>query len=219
MAIAVGIIEDDPVVSKYIATLISTTPLCELAGVAANKAHAYGLIAQNCADIYLVDIGLPDVNGIDLIKKIKQECSNAHVMVLTSFGDMRHVLQSIEVGATGYLLKDDRPDELIGRLVSLYNGNSPVSPGVAKHLIKKITNTDQQDVDRPDPDAILKFGLSKREVQVLAELRSPNPVKLIADRLNISYFTVNQHVRRVYRKLGVNSRTAALDKAFEYGLF
>ena len=218
MAISVAVIEDDPVVSKYLATMISSSPLCELAGAAANKTQAYELIARNAADIYLVDIGLPDVSGIDLMKKIKLECLDSHVMVLTSLGDMRHVLHSIEAGAAGYLLKDDQPDELVAKLVSLYNGNSPVSPGVAKLLIKKIANAESQEASGPNPQAVLKFGLSKREVQVLQELRSPNPVKLIADRLNISYFTVNQHVRQVYRKLEVNSRTAALDKAIENGL-
>jgi len=218
MAISVGIIEDDPVVSKYLASLVSASPLCRLAGAAANKSQAYELIGSNSADIYLVDIGLPDISGIDLMKKIKKECADAHVMVLTSLGDMRHVLSSTEAGASGYLLKDDQPDELIGKLVSLYNGNSPVSPGVAKYLIRKLASAAKEEVVQPDPVAIFKFGLSKREMQVLYELRTSDPVKLIASKLNISYFTVNQHVRSVYKKLGVNSRTEAISKASENDL-
>jgi DNA-binding NarL/FixJ family response regulator len=218
LAISVVIIEDDPIVLSYLSVLINDSPLCELVGTASNNAQAEKLIAAN-ADVYLVDIGLPDVSGIDLMRQIKSKCPNAFVMVLTSLADMRHVMQSIEAGASGYLLKDDQPEELIGKLVSLYNGNSPLSPSVAKLLIKKITESNQQEPAGPNYEMLEKLGLSRREYEVLLELRSPMPVKLIAEKLNISYFTVNQHVRRIYQKLKVGTRSGALSKATEYGLF
>jgi DNA-binding NarL/FixJ family response regulator len=218
MAISVVIIEDDPIVSNYLSALIKNSPLCNFVGAASNNEQAQKLIAEN-ADVYLVDIGLPDVSGIDLMRQIKGKCVNAAVMVLTSLADTRHVMQSIEAGASGYLLKDDQPEELIEKLVSLYNGNSPLSPSVAKLLIKKITETTRQEPAGPNYEMVEKLGLSRREYEVLIELRSPMPVKLIAEKLNISYFTVNQHVRRVYQKLKVGTRSGALSKATEYGLF
>ncbi|WP_310614103.1 response regulator transcription factor [Limnohabitans sp.] len=218
MAISVVIIEDDPIVSNYLSALIRNSPLCNLVGAACNNEQAQKLIAED-ADVYLVDIGLPDVSGIDLMRQIKGKCVNASVMVLTSLADMRHVMQSIEAGASGYLLKDDQPEELIEKLVSLYNGNSPLSPSVAKLLIKKITETPQQQPVGPNYEMVEKLGLSRREYEVLIELRSPMPVKLIAEKLNISYFTVNQHVRRIYQKLKVGTRSGALSKATEHGLF
>ncbi|WP_310643419.1 response regulator transcription factor [Limnohabitans sp.] len=218
MAISVVIIEDDPIVSNYLSALIRNSPLCNLVGAACNNEQAQKLIAED-ADVYLVDIGLPDVSGIDLMRQIKGKCVNASVMVLTSLADMRHVMQSIEAGASGYLLKDDQPEGLIEKLVSLYNGNSPLSPSVAKLLIKKITETPQQQPVGPNYEMVEKLGLSRREYEVLIELRSPMPVKLIAEKLNISYFTVNQHVRRIYQKLKVGTRSGALSKATEHGLF
>ena len=218
MAISVVIIEDDPIVLNYLAILIKNSPMCDLLGTASNNAQAQKLISEN-ADVYLVDIGLPDVSGIDLMRQIKSKCANAFVMVLTSLADMRHVMQSIEAGASGYLLKDDQPEELIDKLISLYNGNSPISPSVAKLLIKKITESTQQEPAGPNYEMLEKLGLSRREYEVLLELRSPMPVKLIAEKLNISYFTVTQHVRRIYQKLKVGTRSGALSKATEYGLF
>lgn len=218
MAISVVIIEDDPIVLNYLAILIKNSPMCDLLGTASNNAQAQKLISEN-ADVYLVDIGLPDVSGIDLMREIKSKCSNAFVMVLTSLADMRHVMQSIEAGASGYLLKDDQPEELINKIVSLYNGNSPLSPSVAKLLIKKITESAYQEPTGPNYEMLKKVGLSRREYEVLQELRSPLPIKLIAEKLNISYFTVNQHVRRIYQKLEVGTRSGALSKATQYGLF
>ncbi len=218
MTISVAIIEDDPIVLSYLSLLIKSSTLCDLVGTASNNEQAQKLIAEN-ADVYLVDIGLPDISGIDLMRQIKSECLNSLIMVLTSLADMRHVMQSIEAGASGYLLKDDQPEELIDKLVSLYNGNSPLSPSVAKLLIKKITESTQQEPSGPNYEMLEKLGLSRREYEVLLELRTPMPVKLIAEKLNISYFTVNQHVRRIYQKLKVGTRSGALSKATEYGLF
>lgn len=218
MAISVAIIEDDPIVSNYLSTLISNSPLCRLVGTAANNAQAQ-LLMDKVVDVFLVDIGLPDVSGIELMKQIKEKRQDAAVMVLTSLADMRHVMQSIEAGASGYLLKDDQPEELIGKLVSLYNGNSPLSPSVAKLLIKKITESSEPSSAGPNLEMLEQLGLSRREYEVLLELRSPMPVKQIAEKLNISYFTVNQHVRRIYQKLKVGTRSGALSKAAEHGLF
>lgn len=218
MAISIAIIEDDPIVSNYLTVLIKNSPLCDLVGTASNNEQAQHLMSEN-VDVFLVDIGLPDVSGIDLMRQIKHKFPNAYVMVLTSLADTRHVMQSIEAGASGYLLKDDQPEELIGKLVSLYNGNSPLSPSVAKLLIKKITESTQQIPAGPNHEVLKKLGLSRREYEVLLELRSPMPVKLIAEKLHISYFTVTQHVRRIYQKLKVSTRSGALSKAAEYGLF
>jgi len=220
MAISVAIIEDDPVVSRYLSNMILGSPLCQLAGVAANKNQAETIIAANTADIYLVDLGLPDVSGIDLMRQIRISCPAAKSMVLSSLGDMRHVMQSIEAGASGYLLKDDQPDELIAKLISLHNGNAPISAGVAKFLFQKISQAQQAPdaAHTPNPDSVHFFSLTSRELEVLSELRFPKPAKQIAHQLNISYFTVNQHIRHIYRKLGVATRTAALDKAMAHGL-
>lgn len=218
MSISVAIIEDDPTVLRYVAALVGNSPLCKLAGVASHNAQAQELIAGG-ADVFVVDIGLPDVSGIELIRQIKAQHPGAAIMMLTSLADMRHVMQSIEAGASGYLLKDDHPEELVSKLISLYNGNSPLSPSVAKLLIKKITEPGEKASGKLNLQLIEEFGLSRREMEVLQELRTPLPVKQIAAKLNISYFTATQHVRRIYKKLNVNTRAGALNKATEHGFF
>ena len=134
-------------------------------------------------------------------------------MVLTSLGDMRHVMESIRAGAAGYLLKDDDSSELISKLVSLHNGNSPVSARVAKILIDKITESDKVEPSKPNTVAIEYFKLTQRELEILKELNTSKPVKNIASDLFVSYFTVTQHIRSIYRKLDVASRAGALNKA------
>lgn len=218
MSIAVAIIEDDPVVMRYLSGLIAGSTLCRLVGLASNKGEAESLVASNMADIYLVDLGLPDINGIEIIKSISKQCPDAKVMVLTALGDMRHVMQSIQAGASGYLLKDDQPEELISKLVSLHNGNSPLSARVAKILIEKIVVADKAEESTSNAQAIERFALTDRELQVLKKLSSPDSAKVIANDLNISYFTVTQHIRNIYRKLDTSSRSGALSKARAHGI-
>lgn len=99
MAISIAIIEDDPIVSNYLTVLIKNSPLCDLVGTASNNEQAQHLMSEN-VDVFLVDIGLPDVSGIDLMRQIKHKFPNAYVMVLTSLADTRHVMQSIEAASS-----------------------------------------------------------------------------------------------------------------------
>ncbi len=219
MSISVAIIEDDPLVSQHVSDLILRSVHCTLAGTARNKSEAMALIADDQADVYLVDLGLPDVDGVDLIANIKSNCPNAQSMVLSTFGDAKHISRSLKAGATGYLLKDERGPTLIDKIVALHNGYSPVSPQVAKVLVQGMAGQPidtRNDADRAE--ALARFRLVPREIEVLGLLAEGLPIVTIADRLSISTHTVNQHLRGVYRKLSVRSRAMAVHVARAQGL-
>jgi DNA-binding NarL/FixJ family response regulator len=108
----------------------------KLVGVAANKREAQALIEKENFDVMLIDLGLPDGNGIELIRQVSAKKPDADIMVVTVFGDEQHVVSSIEAGATGYILKDSTPADVISCIRLLRAGGSPVSPVVARSVLR-----------------------------------------------------------------------------------
>lgn len=219
MSIAVAIIEDDPFIRKSLCDVINTSTLCAIVGTAGHRSEAMALIAENKADVYVVDLGLPDVDGIELLSLIKANCLNARSMVLSTLGDPKHVNLAIKAGASGYLLKDTKGADLVEKIVNLYNGASPVSPQVAAVLFKRIASEgDPRQILAERDESIARYQLAPREVEVLDCLTEGQPIQLIADQLGISTHTVNQHLRNIYRKLDVRSRAMAVSVALQNGL-
>lgn len=219
LSILVSIIEDEPSVRNHLADTVSGSSLCRLAGTASNRAEAMTLFDQNITDVYLVDLGLPDVDGVDLISHIKTHCQGAQSMVLSNFGDAKHVGRSIRAGATGYLLKEEPVSSIIDRIVALHNGVSPLSPRVAKVLVQQINGSQaatQKGTLRKN--AMVQFQMSTREVDVLRQLAAGMSIVQIGAMLEISTHTVNQHLRSLYRKLSVHSRSMAVHVARQNGL-
>jgi DNA-binding NarL/FixJ family response regulator len=219
MSIAVSIIEDDHSVREHLMKTIRDSPLCVLAGTARNRSEAMSLIESNATDVYLVDLGLPDVDGVDIIASIKKSCEDAQSLVLSAFGDARHISRSIRAGAMGYLLKDEKNNTLIEKIVALHNGLSPVSPSITKVLFQQISSgkaSQYNEVVRQE--AIARTGLGGREAEVLDLLAAGLSIIHMADKLFISTHTVNQHLRSIYRKLGVRSRSMAVHTARQNGL-
>lgn len=219
MAILVAIIEDDNIVRHHLAKVINESSSCELSGIASNWLTALQLINEKETDVFLIDLGLPDCDGIELIKIITNKYPNSQSMVLSAMGDVKHILKSFEAGATGYLLKNEHHDNLIEKIIQLHNGTSPVSASVARILIQKIIITSS-----PQKSDILKelnetYDLSRREIDIFLALDSNMQVKDIARHFNISKHTTNHHLRNIYKKLGVNSRMAAINEIKKYGKY
>src|ERR1043165_7086519 len=121
MSIAVVIIEDDPAVMKRLVDVISNSSFCEVVGVARNRGEATAAILANRADLYRIDLGLPDADGVELIQLVRERCPESRSMVLSTFGDSKHVMRSLRAGARGYLLKDEIQPSLVEKLVSAHN--------------------------------------------------------------------------------------------------
>lgn len=214
MTLSVSIIEDDAQIRAHLVQLIDASNRCNLIGSAGDGAEARTLISQNKTDVYIVDLGLPDVDGVDLIALIKSSCPTARSLVLSTFGDTKHINRSIRAGASGYLLKDESNSALIDKIITLHNGESPVSASLVKLLFQQIVF---QDEGKESTKSFSKFAFAPRELEVMHFLILGLSILKIGDKLCISSHTVNQHLRSIYRKLDVHSRAMAVNVAIQNG--
>ncbi|HJV53046.1 MAG TPA: response regulator transcription factor [Noviherbaspirillum sp.] len=219
---SVAIIEDNPEFLARFCEIIHTRPGLEMAGTAATGAQGLALIDNVPADVYLVDLGLPDMSGIEVIQHAVKTHPCCDVMVITVFGDDAHVIASIEAGATGYLLKDSSPEEIADRIRELRDGGAPISPIIARKILQKFQRTGAlpapaaQPADTAAEDA--EEALTEREVQVLRTLAKGLSYREIGELHFISANTVAGHVKSIYRKLAVHSRGEAVYEATRLGL-
>jgi len=209
MTMSVLIVEDDARFRDAFARAINLADDMTLLGSAPNYASGLALLSR-APDVLLVDLQLPDGNGIDLIREAAQRIPDCDVMVVTIFGDERHVLDSIEAGATGYLLKDMSPTELVEQIRVLHTGGSPISPIIARQLLTRFSTprTPQTPVEA---EAI--SPLSEQEIKVLTLSAKGFSYDEIAALMQVSRHTVQTYVKRSYRKLQVNSKVDALSEA------
>ncbi len=205
------IVEDESVTQDVLARVVENQPQLKLLAAVPNVAAAEAML-EHKPDIILVDIGLPDGNGIDLIRQIKQQHPEGAVMVVSGFGDEEHVLEAIEAGATGYILKDDSLAKVGPHILQLIKGESPISPGIARYLLKRFQTPHQQVTDDPQP------SLTERENDVLTLIAKGYGRQEVAENLGVSQHTVTTHIKHIYRKLSVHSRTEAVFEAYQMGL-
>lgn len=207
MSMSVLIVEDDARFREAFAHAIELAGDMELIGSAPDYASGLALLGK-APDVLLVDLQLPDGNGIDLIREAVRRIPDCDVMVVTIFGDERHVLDSIEAGATGYLLKDLPPGELVEQIRVLHAGGSPVSPIIARQLLTRFAASAEP--RSPGAESPL---LSEQETRVLTLSAKGFSYDEIATLMQVSRHTVQTYVKRSYRKLQVNSKVEALDEA------
>jgi DNA-binding NarL/FixJ family response regulator len=211
------IIEDDARFREAFAAAIACAPDMHLAGAASDFSQGLALLGLQ-PDVMLVDLQLPDGNGMDLIREAAERLPHCDVMVVTIFGDEQHVLSSIEAGATGYLLKDLPPDQLVEQIRVLHAGGSPISPIIARQLLNRFAapagavGGAAVTVAKPQGSEGSP-SLSERESNVLALTAKGYSYDEIAQLLNVSRHTVQTYVKRIYRKLQVNSKIEALSEA------
>lgn len=155
----------------------------------------------------IVDLGLPDGDGAELIREARRAHLTLEAMVVTVFGDEAHVMRSIEAGATGYLLKDSLPQDFIATIRLLRSGGSPIHPTVARRVLKRFGSVSRR---RAEPSG---GALSEREREVLQLVAKGYRVPEIAELLAISQHTVCSHVKHIYAKLKVGTRGEAVYEA------
>ncbi|HYB52001.1 MAG TPA: response regulator transcription factor [Burkholderiaceae bacterium] len=222
--ISIIIVEDEPEFRRRFAQIIDSEPTMRLVGVAANKREAQALIDREDFDVMLIDLGLPDGSGIDLIRSVSQRKPDVDIMVVTVFGDEQHVVSSIEAGATGYILKDSTPADVISCIRLLRAGGSPVSPVVARSVLRAIRSRMGGGAAAGGPTAPARTPsaennpLSARETEILQLLAKGMSFNEIGEILGISPHTVTAHIKKIYRKLAVHSRGEAVYEASQMGL-
>jgi DNA-binding NarL/FixJ family response regulator len=157
-------------------------------------------------DLVLMDIGLPGMNGIEGIRRIKAIAPSTEVVVLTVFDDNENVVHAIAAGAVGYLHKSSSMETIVESLKSILVGGAPINPHIARKVLELFASS-----SLPKED----YGLTRREKQILSLLIEDIPLKQVADRLSVSIHTVNMHLRNTYGKLQVQSRSGAVAKALK----
>ncbi len=212
METRVAIIEDDPAMRDLLSNAVESCEDMMLTGSADNFAVASGMIEAGGYDVLLCDLGLPDGNGVDLIRQEALTARDTDILVITVFANQNKVLDAVRAGARGYMLKDERIEDCMEAIRNIRRGGSPISPIIARQLLGQIKPEPTND---PLPMA---SPLSDREYEVLNLLARGFSNAECADILTVSPNTIGTHVKNIYRKLEVNSRAEALFEASSQGL-
>lgn len=211
MAIRILIADDHHVVRRGLVFFLKTQPEIEIIGEARDGKEALEMTINLLPDVVLMDLEMPNMNGIEATREIKKRCPNIKIMMLTSFSDQDHVIPAIEAGASGYQLKDIEPDELVQAIIHLKNGENQLHPKATSHLLSHVTANSSEEKKSLD-------GLTKRELEVLKEIAKGKSNKEIASDLFITEKTVKTHVSNVLSKLGLADRTQAALYAVRNGV-
>jgi DNA-binding NarL/FixJ family response regulator len=210
----VVIVEDDENTRARLGRAVEAHPELTLAATAGTVAEGRAALGAHRPAVLLCDLGLPDGSGIDLIREARRTNPDTLAMVITVFGDESHVVSAIEAGAMGYLLKDESPEHIGRSILEILAGGSPISPPIARHLLRRFRAAP------PEPGVASDElpHLSEREHQVLTLIVKGFSYAEIAGLLGVSGHTVTTHVRSIYRKLEVHSRGEAVYEALQLGL-
>jgi DNA-binding NarL/FixJ family response regulator len=209
--LSVLLVEDDVRFRELVSAALAGVADMKLFAAVETGGAALEALETTEPHVLLVDLGLPDMSGLDVIRHCAARYPQCEIMVISVFGDEQHILSSIEAGATGYLLKDALPTDLVGQIRTLRAGGSPISPVIARQLLKRRWSETRSD----GPPA---ENLSERERSVLGLVAKGYTFPEIARLLDISAHSVTTYVKRTYRKLHVNSKTEAVYEARKMGL-
>lgn len=207
----VVVVEDDPDILDRLVSLIEDHENYDLLVGVSTVADGVNAVSLLRPDILLTDIGLPDGSGIDIIRTISKENLDCEAMVISGFQDEHIVFQALEAGAKSYILKHDEGTKIIDAIESMMQGGAPISPLIARLMLKKFNH---QTINK----TALSEALTERQINILKLVSQGFSSKEIAQKLDITYYTVTTHIKNIYGKLQVNSRTEALHEATKLGL-
>ena len=210
--IRVMLVDDQNLVRKGVRSLLELSEEIEVIAEAADGAEAIQSIPDVAPDVVLLDMRMPGLSGLDVLRELGQNETLPPTIILTTFDDDELVLAGIQAGARGYLLKDVALAELVNAIKTVAEGGSIVKPAVTQRLLKGLENLQNQfsSLDQPDP-------LTDRETEILRLMAGGYSNKEIANSLGVAEGTVKNHVSNILSKMGVRDRTRAVLKAFELG--
>jgi DNA-binding NarL/FixJ family response regulator len=206
------LVDDQNLVRKGVRSLLELSEEIEVVAEATDGAEAIRMIPEVKPDVVLLDMRMPGLSGVDVLRKLNDEGTLPPTIILTTFDDDDLVLAGIRNGAKGFLLKDVSLDQLVTAIRTVAAGGSIVKPAVTERLLKGLEglHTEFSALDRPDP-------LTERETEILRLMAGGYSNKEIANSLGVAEGTVKNHVSNILSKLGVRDRTRAVLKAFELG--
>lgn len=218
--ISVFVVEDDTQHQQRFREAIDAAPDLCFCGAAGTAGQAIAALATLSPDVLLVDLGLPDASGLEVVRTARRQSPQTEIMVVSIFGDERSLTDAIRAGATGYLLKDTQAHDFAEAIRDVRAGRSPISPTLARHLLNawQAVHAPVGGVSVARPPAAGTDGLSERETEILQAVSRGLTFAEIGRRLFISPHTVATHVKNIYRKLEAHSKIEALSIARERGL-
>jgi DNA-binding NarL/FixJ family response regulator len=209
MKISVAIVEDNHDIRTGLMMIINQSDELECRQTFTSAEEAIRILPLACADVVLMDIDLPEMNGIECIRILKEKCTASQFMMLTVYEDDDKIFRSLKAGASGYMLKKSSPVQLLDAIKDVSSGGSPMNAQIARKVVASFRQAETKKYSHHAE------GLTKREVELLELLSKGFRYKDIAEKLFISTDTVRTHVRNVYLKLQVNSKIEAINKAFD----
>ena len=208
--IRVALVEDQHVTREGLSLLIGGSPGFEICGQFDSMEEALTRIRENPPDVLLADIGLPGMSGIEGVRRIHEWLPQLPILMLTVHGDSDSVFSAVCAGACGYLLKETPPARLLESIRELYDGGAPMSPGIARKVVLMFQKT--------ATPKTAEMQLSVRQVEILRMLAEGHSYKACAVALDVGIDTVRSHVRKIYERLHVHSRSEAVWKALQEGM-
>ncbi|MBN1888409.1 MAG: response regulator transcription factor [Thermoflexales bacterium] len=214
--ITVAIIDDHPVVRAGMRAVLEAAANIQVVAEGTSGADALRLVAEHKPDVLVLDVNLPDMNGLQVAQTLRQQSPQTAILVLTVYNDKQTVFGLLECGAIGYVLKDEAPETLVSAVQAAARGESWLSPAVASQVVRRAV--EHAPAVQPIPAPGSAADLTPRELEVLRLLALGLDNAAIAQRLVVTTRTVQNHVSAIYSKLPVSSRTEAALYAIRHGL-
>ena len=209
-SIRVLIVDDHPIVRQGLATVLDQQEDLIVVGQAVDGVDAVAQAQELLSDIILMDLQMPQMDGVEAIRRIIGERTGSRIIILTTYATDEYIFSGIEAGAQGYLLKDSPSDEVVTAIRTVHQGDSMIQPRVASRLLDRLGQ-----LSHAHPPETL---LSVREIEVLQVMATGAANKEIANQLQIGQSTVKTHIVRIFNKLGVNGRLEAVSEGVKKGI-
>jgi DNA-binding NarL/FixJ family response regulator len=204
MSITISIVEDDRKTRESLLTVLGRASGVKVLGAHPSAEVALASVPKEQPEVVLMDINLPGMSGVDCVARLKSQLPGVRVLMLTTYEDSHLIFNSLRAGASGYILKNKSPTELLNAIQQVFEGGAPMSMRIARKVVAFFNQ-----LPSPAPES---EQLSEREAQVLAALAKGLLYKEIATQLEISENTVRTYIKRIYEKLHVQTRTEAVAK-------
>jgi len=209
--INIWLVEDNSSYRKSLAAIINSTPgmISSIAFSTCERALK-AMETEPFPDVILLDVGLPGMSGIKGIQKFKSYSADIHIVILTIYDDNDTVFNALCEGASGYLLKDSTHDRIVDSIREVLAGGAPLNMHIAQKVLKLFAKINTKKTN---------YGLTEREKEILQHIVSGLTKQQIADKLFLSFHTVNTHIKNIYKKLQVTTKAAVISKAYKENLF